>query len=224
MPASRTKPPAEPFRARGGAARRLSATSLPPMQERFCQEYVIDLDATAAARRAGYSPSTSKNQGSIILTNPQAQAYVAQLQAKRTARTDVDSDFVLRRLLEEVNADAADLYDAGGDLKPVAQWPEAWRRGLVTTIRTTKLYGRGKDRGEEIGVQTDVVLVDRARRLELLGKHIKVNAFNERVTVGLDTPLQELFRQIAGSVTRPQAGDGAKLIEHDPDPGPDDGD
>jgi phage terminase small subunit len=224
MTASRTKLPAEPFRARGGAARRQSANGLPPMQERFCQEYVIDLNATAAAKRAGYSPRTAQGQGSMILQNLDAQAYIAQLQAKRLARTDVDSDFVLRRLLEEVNADAADLYAPNGDLKPVAQWPEAWRRGLVTTIRTTKLYGRGKDRGEEIGVQTDVVLVDRARRLELLGKHIKVNAFAERIQLGADTPLQELFRQIAGSVTRPQAGDGAKLIEHNPNPGPDDSD
>ena len=84
-----------------------------------------------------------------------------------------------------MNADAADLYDASGRLLPVKEWPEVWRRGLVTTIRTTRLYGRGENRSEEIGVQTDVVLVDRARRLELLGKHIRVNAFNERVTVGL---------------------------------------
>ena len=84
-----------------------------------------------------------------------------------------------------MNADAADLYDASGRLLPVKEWPEVWRRGLVTTIRTTRLYGRGENRSEEIGVQTDVVLVDRARRLELLGKHIRVNGFNERVTVGL---------------------------------------
>ena len=73
-----------------------------------------------------------------------------------------------------MNADAADLYDASGRLLPVKEWPEVWRRGLVTTIRTTRLYGRGENRSEEIGVQTDVVLVDRARRLELLGKHIRV--------------------------------------------------
>jgi hypothetical protein len=47
---------------------------------------------------------------------------------------------------------------------PVRSWPEVWRRGLVSTIRTTKLYGRGKDRGDEIGEATDIVLVDRARR------------------------------------------------------------
>jgi phage terminase small subunit len=151
---------------------------------------------------------------------------VAELQAARTARTEVDADFVLRRLLDEVNADARDLYDAAGDLLPVPQWPEVWRRGLVSTIRTTKLYGRGKDRATEIGIQTDVVLVDRARRLELLGKHIKVGAFAERVQLGMDTPLQQLFQQIAaqGSVIRPAIEDGrGPVIDHDPgEPGPDD--
>jgi phage terminase small subunit len=124
----------------------------------------------------------------------------------------VDSDFVLHRLLAEVNADAADLYGPDGQLLPVPQWPEVWRRGLVSTIRTTRLYGRGADRETEIGVQTDVVLVDRARRLELLGKHIRVNAFAERVTVGMDTPLQELFRQISGNVIRP--AQEMRTIEH----------
>ena len=68
-------------------------------------------------------------------------------------------------------------------------------------------------------------MVDRARRLELLGKHIKVNAFSDKVTIGLDSPLQELFKQIAGNVIRPRDGADAKVIDHyrdesgeDPDP------
>ena len=182
---------------------------LSPRQARFVDEYLIDLNAVQACIRAGYSPRTATKQGSQVLGLPRVQARIAAAQERRAAAVQVDSDFVLRRLLEEVNADAADLYAADGSLLPVPAWPAVWRRGLVSTIRTTRLYGRGAQREEEIGVQTDVVLVDRARRLELLGKHIKVNAFAERVTVGMDTPLQELFRQIAGNVIRP-------AIEHDP--------
>lgn len=74
----------------------------------------------------------------------------------------VDADFVLTRLREEVNADAADLYDTADNLLPVRSWPKVWRRGLVSTIRTTKLCSRGAERGEEIGETTDIVLVDRA--------------------------------------------------------------
>src|SRR4029077_9092786 len=107
--------------------------------------------------------------------------------------------------------------DDDGRLLPVKQWPAVWRRGLVTTIRTTTLYGRGANRSKEIGQQTDVVLVDRARRLELLGRHVRVNAFSDKVTVGLDTPLQELFRQISGNVIRP-AAERQRVIEHEPAP------
>jgi len=151
--------------------------------------------------------------GTHLLRNPKLHPRIAAAKAQRTARVEVDSDFVLRRLLEEINADAADLYGADGELKPVPQWPVVWRRGLVSTIRTTTLYGRGEERGTAIGHQTDVVLVDRARRLELLGKHIKVNAFSDKVTVGLDSPLQELFRQIQGNVIRPRQE--SRVIEHD---------
>lgn len=199
------------------------AARLTPKQERFAQCYVASLNATEAAAQAGYSPNGDLNsqgsQGTQLLAKPRVQARIAELQAARIKRTEVDSDFVLKRLIEEVNADAADLYDAEGRLKPVKDWPEAWRRGLVTTIRTTELFGRGKDRGTQIGVQTDVVLVDRARRLELLGKHIKVNAFAERVQLGMDTPLQELFKQISGQVIRPaiehQAGEIRPAIDRD---------
>jgi len=202
-------------RASGHASRRLT-----PMQERFVQEYLIDLSPAKAAIRAGYSPKTADKQGSQVLALPWVQERIAAGKDRRAARVEVDSDFVLRRLLDEVNADAADLYDPEtGELLPVPAWPEVWRRGLVSTIRTTKLYGRGEDRATEIGIQTDVVLVDRARRLELLGKHIKVNAFADRVQVGLDSPLQELFKQIAGSVIRPR--DEIRTIEHQP--GPDEG-
>ena len=72
-------------------------------------------------------------------------------------RTEVDSDFVLRRLLEEVNADARDLYAPDGTLLPVPQWPEVWRRGLVThhphhpALRTRRPARRGDRRADRRG-------------------------------------------------------------------------
>jgi phage terminase small subunit len=185
---------------------------LSPMQGRFVQEYVIDLNAKQAAIRAGYSPRSADSQGIQVLSLPKVQARIGELNAARAKRKQVDADFVLQRLVEECNADAGDLYDDEGRLKPVKQWPAPWRRGLVSSIRTIQLF-KGK---EHIGEMKDVVLVDRARRLELLGKHIRVNAFADKVTVGLDTPLQELFRQIAGNVIRP-ASERAKVIEHMPE-------
>jgi len=214
MPSTQTATKAT--KRRGDDPRRPGGQDRPlsPKQERFIGEYLKDLNAVQAAIRSGYSARTANKQGIQLTGHPRIQARVAALQAARAAKMEVDSDFVLRRLLEEVDADAADLYDADGQLRPVKDWPLPWRRGLVSQIRTTRLYGRGADRGEEIGIQTDVILVDRARRLELLGKHIKVNAFSDKVILGLDSPLQELFKQIQGNVTRPQ-GERIRTIEHD---------
>ena len=198
--------------------RRQSGGKLTDQQEKFCREYLVSLNAATAAVRAGYSARTALKKGSQVIGNPRVQARLAELTAERNARNQVDADFVLRRLLDEVNADAADLFDDDGRLLPVKQWPEAWRRGLVTTIRTREIYGRGAERATQIGVQTDIVLVDRARRIELLGRHIKVNAFAaDQLNIGLLTPLQELFQQIAGNVIRP-ASEKAKVIEHDATP------
>jgi phage terminase small subunit len=183
---------------------------LTPQQQRFCAEYLLDLSPQRAAIRAGYSAKTAHSQGSQVLSLPKVQTRIAELQAERLRRNAIDADFVLRRLVEEVNADAGDLYDDNGRLLPVKQWPEVLRRGLVSSIRTTTLYGRGAMRDEEIGETTEVVLVDRVRRLELLGKHVRINAFSDKVTVGVDSPLQQLFRQIQGNVLKPGA-----LIEHE---------
>src|SRR5262249_16328698 len=106
------------------------------------------------------------------------RARVEELQAERNERLEIDSDHVLRRLAEEVDADAADLYGPDGTLLPVAQWPLAWRRGLVSSIRTVELYQRdATGKNVAVGVMKDVVLVDRARRLELLGRDIRVGGF-----------------------------------------------
>jgi len=202
----------------GEAARRQRSRKLTAKQEAFVQEYLKDMSPARAAKRAGYGGKNLDAVGSQVLGQALVQARIAEAQAIRLARTQVDSDFVLKRLLEEINADAGDLYDDDGRLLPVKQWPEVWRRGMVSMIRTKVIYGRGDDRATPIGEATDVVLVDRARRLELLGRHIKVNAFApDKVQLGLDSPLQELFRQIAGNVIRP-ASEKAKQIEHDATP------
>jgi phage terminase small subunit len=101
----------------------------------------------------------------------------------------------LQRLVEEAEADLADLYTDAGDLKPVDQWPEIWRQGLVAGVEIEALFdGIGKDR-KQIGYVKKLRLSDRVRRLELIGKHINVNAFHEQVKVtGLDALADRLDR------------------------------
>jgi phage terminase small subunit len=131
----------------------------------------------------------------------------------------VDADWVLRRLQAELEADASDLFADDGMLKPVAQWPQIWRRGMVTALRVTQLYEKdGTGKNIEIGVVKDVQFADRTRKIELLGKHVAIGAFKERVALGTDDPLKKLYEQIAGQAIRP-AGE-IQTIEHQPQPDP----
>ena len=72
-----------------------------PKQECFCREYLVDLNATAAALRAGYSERTAKQQGSRLLTNVDVQAAIAEAQKARAMRTGLTQDAVVQGLLKE---------------------------------------------------------------------------------------------------------------------------
>jgi len=72
--------------------------ALPARQERFIQEYLIDLNATQAAIRAGYSPKTATMQASRLLTNANVCKLVAAEQAKRAGKAGLSAEWVLKRL------------------------------------------------------------------------------------------------------------------------------
>jgi phage terminase small subunit len=74
------------------------ATKLTAKQQAFCEEYLVDLNATQAAIRAGYSEKTSSEMGYENLSKPQIAEVIAGLQAKRSAETKLDAQWVLDRL------------------------------------------------------------------------------------------------------------------------------
>lgn len=67
-------------------------------QVRFCEEYLIDLNAMQSAIRAGYSEKTAKQMGSENLSKPDIANYIAELKAKRSAETKIDAAWVLASL------------------------------------------------------------------------------------------------------------------------------
>jgi phage terminase small subunit len=67
-------------------------------QQAFCEEYLIDLNATQAAIRAEYSEDTARQIGSENLSKPAIADYIAELQAKRSAKTAITADYVLSSL------------------------------------------------------------------------------------------------------------------------------
>jgi len=171
----------QPPRGIAGTEVPMVSSGLSPLRRRFVEEYLIDLNATQAAIRAGYSPRGATAVASRLLRKGPVAAAVAEAMAARSARVAVDADWMLRRLVAEVEADLADLYDADGDLRPVADWPAVWRQGLVAGIETASDRAGAKVR--------KVRLCDRLRRIELIGRHVDVQAFRERIGPGASDDL-----------------------------------
>lgn len=89
-------------------------------QALFCKEYVIDLNATQAAIRAGYSAKTAGQMGDENLKKPQIQAEIQRLTADRSQRTEITADYVLQKIqniIEATSAENEDSYNPQAALK-----------------------------------------------------------------------------------------------------------
>ena len=75
---------------------------LTPKKKQFVKEYLLDLNATQAAIRSGYSQRTAKAQGSRLLTDVDIQSQLAKAQQERTKRTEINADYVLTNLRDIV--------------------------------------------------------------------------------------------------------------------------
>lgn len=151
-------------------------------QALFVKEYLIDLNATQAAIRAGYSSQTASEQSSRLLTNVKVQAAIQKAQEKRNKRLDIDADYVLKRHIEIDEMDVADICDEHGNLLPIMEWPKAWRR-TISGIDVSELLG-----AEDVtAIVKKIKWPDKLRNIEMLGKHIDIQAYNERKSVELNS-------------------------------------
>ena len=144
-------------------------------QEMFCREYIKDLNGTQAAIRAGYSPRTADRMAYELLKKPEIQAFVLQSKAERVEEVKIDANYVLKRLIEIDEMDVADILDDGGDFLPIRKWPKVWRTtlsGLDIAIINS---------GDTETILKKIKWPDKVKNLELLGKHIGVGAFTEKV-------------------------------------------
>lgn len=144
-------------------------------RERFCQLVATGVGVGDAYAAAGYKPDDGNS--ARLHAQPEIKARIGELLAAAAEKAKVDAAYLLRRLHDEAEADLADLFADDGSLKPVREWPKVWRKGLVAGLDVEEL----REAGAVIGTVRKVKLSDRVRRLELLGKHIDVSAFEDRV-------------------------------------------
>ena len=156
--------------------------ALTDKQEMFCREYLIDLNATQAAIRAGYSENTARKIGSENLTKPDVQNRIAELKLQRNEQVNIDAAYVLRRLVEIDQMDVLDIVKDDLSLKPVSEWPPTWRR-YISGFDVAEMFENSGEGGarELAGILKKIKWPDKVKNLELLGKHISVMAFKEQV-------------------------------------------
>ncbi|MEN4621791.1 terminase small subunit [Pantoea agglomerans] len=152
--------------------------ALTDKQEMFCREYLIDLNATQAAIRAGYSDNTARKIGSENLTKPDIAQRIIDLKSSRNERVEINADYVLRRLVEIDEMDVLDILKDDGGLKMVHEWPKVWRTTLSGLDILTTVTNFDETTMENI--LKKIKWPDKVKNLELLGKHISVMAFKEQ--------------------------------------------
>lgn len=156
---------------------------LTAMQEAYAHEYTkCPENQTQAAINAGFSPKTAAVKASVMMRDERIQKRIAELMEERNKRLRVSADYVLLRLVEIDQMDVLDILNDDMSIKPVSEWPKVWRQYLTGFELADMFEGRG-DEKELVGILKKIKWPDKVKNLELIGKHVDVNAFKERLEV-----------------------------------------
>ena len=133
-----------------------------PKQARFVSEYLIDLNATAAAKRAGYK---NPEIGRQIITKNNVAAAIAAAIKKREKKTEITAERVIKELADIAFLRSDEVFTIDGDhvtIKDTAEMSDAARRALASASQTVTTSGGS----------ITVKLCDKIKALELLGRHL----------------------------------------------------
>ena len=149
-------------------------------QQRFVDEYLIDLNATQAAIRAGYSVKTPDKQGYQLVEKTRVAEAISEKMAERSRRTGVNQDRVVMELAKIAFVNAADVIDSDdATIKAGATADD------TAAIQSVKVKVIPTKEGE--GVEREIRLNDKLKALELLGKHLGM--WNDKLDVNLNIPV-----------------------------------
>lgn len=156
--------------------------ALTPKQQRFVDEYLVDLNATQAAVRAGYSEDTAYSQGQRLLKNVEVAAFVQTAMDQRSERTAITADYVLQSIVSTMERckQVEPVFDRKGDHVEV-ETPDGEMAKAYTFNPMGVLKGA-----------------------ELLGKHLKL--FTEKVEHGGAIEIEQRVKEDADAVARAIAG------------------
>jgi len=156
--------------------------------ETVCQEYVLNGLTQTEAYLRGFPHNRSKPcatnavRACELFRRKRVKTRIAELVEVKTKAIEkkfgVDAAYVLRRLVEVDQMDICDILTDEGYVRPPMEWPAIWRQ-FISAFDVEEIFaGRGDERVCE-GLLKKIKWPDKMRALEMLGKHVDVNAFKE---------------------------------------------
>lgn len=143
-------------------------------QERFVEEYLIDLNATQAAIRAGYSPSSANAIGGENLAKPIIKAAIDKAMAEQSRRTGINADRVIRELAKIAFLRADEVIDI--DRAQVRQDAGADDLAAIAGVKVKYVPKKEiNDDGEVVfveAVEREIRFCDKLKALDMLAKHL----------------------------------------------------
>lgn len=163
--------------------------ALTDKQEMFCREYLVDLNATQAAIRAGYSEKTANRIAAQLLSKLDIEKRIQELMNDRSERLEITADYVLNRLVEIDQMDVLDILHNDGGIKPIHEWPKVWRTSL-SGMDLAEMFESKDGERDLVGIMKKIKWPDKVKNLELLGKHKNVSAFVDKVDLTADVKVE----------------------------------
>ena len=148
-------------------------------QRRFVDEYLIDLNGTQAAIRAGYSAKPANEQASRMLANVSIQQAVSEAMAERSKRTGVNQDRIVLELARIAFLKMTDVVDSEGRIKENASEDD------LACIESIKYKHSDTETGSS--TEREVKTASKLKAMELLGKHLGM--WNDRLDVNVVRPI-----------------------------------
>ena len=164
------------------------AKVLTPKQAAFVAEYLIDLNATQAAIRAGYSERTAGSQGERLLKKVEVQIALAEAQQARSKRTEITADNVLAEIAKVAFADVRRIFDKDGGLVRISDLDDAAAACVAGCDLVTVSKGEG-----EVEHVAKIKLADKLKALELAGRHLGL--FNDKLNLNADIHVLNVHRR-----------------------------
>jgi len=157
------------------------ARQLSKKQKRFVEEYLIDLNATQAAIRAGYKKSEyTDTNANKLLENTRIAEEIEKAMAERSRRTGINQDRVLQEIAKLAFVNIADVIDVNtGAVKEGATDED------LACIQSIKYKTSETSNG--FSVEREVKIADKKANLELLGRHLGM--WKDKVEMDLITPV-----------------------------------